>query len=104
MSQVVENLASFLTGQRAYFRQADTPGIFVDLDGRIRRRLRLLQLKQWNGGTTTHRELRERGLWHNTGAGVARGLRRWSHNARLLSNVAFPTHYYDELDIPRLAP
>jgi group II intron reverse transcriptase/maturase len=103
LAQVVEQLTRYLTGWRAYFRQADTPGIFGDLDGWIRRRLRMLQLKQWKRGTTAFRELRARGASHDTAVGIARSLRRWWHNAQLLSNVAFPTRYFDELGLPRLA-
>jgi group II intron reverse transcriptase/maturase len=102
--QVVRELSSYLTGWRAYFRQADTPGIFRDLDGWIRRRLRMLQLKQWKRGTTAFRELRALGVAFDTAVGVARSLRRWWHNAQLLSNVAFPTRYFDELGVPKLAP
>ncbi len=61
LAQVVEQLSSYLTGWRAYFHQADTPGIFEDLDKWIRHRLRALQLKQWKRGTTTFRELVARG-------------------------------------------
>lgn len=102
--QVVGELSSYLTGWRAYFRQADTPGVFRDLDGWIRRRLRMLQLKQWKRGPTAFRELRSRGVSYDTAAGIARRLRRWWHNAQQLANVAFPNRYYDELGLPRLAP
>jgi len=102
--QVVEALRRFLLGWRAYFRQADTPGIFRDLDGWIRRRLRMLQLKQWKRGPTAFRELRARGVSRDTAAIIAADLRRWWHNARQLSHVAFPNRYYNELGLPRLAP
>jgi group II intron reverse transcriptase/maturase len=104
LAQVFERLSSYLAGWRTYFRLADTPRIFADLDGWIRRRLRMLQLKQWKRGTTAFRELRARGVPHDTAVGIARDLRRWWHNAQQLSNVAFPTRYFDELGLPRLAP
>jgi group II intron reverse transcriptase/maturase len=103
LSQVTQELARYLTGWRAYFRQADTPRIFGDLDGWIRRRLRQLQLKQWRHGPTAFRELRARGVPYDTAASVAHGLRRWWRNAAL-SNTAFPSRYFDELGLPRLAP
>ncbi len=104
LAQVVEELTSYLYGWRAYFGQADTPGIFRDLDGWIRRRLRMLQLKQWKRGTTAFRELRARGVSLETAARIAGNLRRWWHNAQLYINIAFPNRFYDKLGLPRLAP
>lgn len=99
--QVVEVLAKYLTGWLAYFRHAETPGIFDALDGWIRRRLRLLQLKQWKRGTTAYPALIARGVSPTSAARIARNLRRWWHNS-MLSNVAFPNRYFDDLGLPRL--
>lgn len=101
LRQVIEELASYLKGWRGYFRFAETPGVFDALDGWIRRRLRLLQLKQWKRGTTAYPALLARGVSPTSAARIARNLRRWWHNSTL-SNVAFPNHYYDELGLPRL--
>ena len=104
LTQVVEALASYLTGWRAYFRQADTPRIFADLDKWIRHRLRALQLKQWKRGTTTFRELVARGTPVDLAAKIAANTRRWWHNSATGLNVALPARYFDELGIPRLRP
>ena len=101
MCQVIEALASYLRGWHAYFRQAETPGIFDALDGWIRRRLRTLQLKQWKRGTTAYPALLARGVTPKTAGRIARNLRRWWHNS-MLANVAFPNRYFDELGLPRL--
>jgi group II intron reverse transcriptase/maturase len=104
LAQVVERLSSYLTGWRAYFRQADTPGIFEDLDKWIRHRLRALQLKQWKRGTTTYRELVARGTPVELAAKIAANTRRWWHNSAIGLNVALPTRYFDQLGVPRLRP
>lgn len=101
LSQVIEELASYLVGWRGYFHHAETPGVFDALDGWIRRRLRLLQLKQWKRGTTAYPALLARGVSPTSAARIARNLHRWWHNS-MLSNVAFPNRYYDELGLPRL--
>jgi group II intron reverse transcriptase/maturase len=101
LSQVIEELASYLVGWRGYFRHAETPGVFDALDGWIRRRLRLLQLKQWKRGTTAYPALLARGVSPTSAGRIARNLRRWWHNS-MLSNVAFPNRYYDDLGLPRL--
>ncbi len=103
MGQVVQELRSYLVGWKAYFRLADTPGIFSDLDEWIRHRLRAIHLKHWKRGTTIYRELRARGLSQHGAAKVASNGRRWWRNSALLINAAFPIRYFDELGVPRLA-
>ena len=104
LAQVVEELSSYLTGWRAYFGQAQTPWVFDRLDGWIRRRLRMLRLKQFKRGRTAYQKLRARGVEPLTAALIARDLRRWWHNSKRYSHIAFPNRFFDELGLPRLAP
>lgn len=104
VEQVAAELRSYLVGWREYFRLADTPGIFDDLDKWIRHRLRAIHLKHWKRGTAVFRELRARGLSVNAAAKVASNARRWWKNSGMLIQVAFPVSYFDQLGIPRLAP
>ena len=101
--QVVQELRSYLTGWKAYFRLADTPRIFRELDAWIRHRLRAIHLKHWKRGTTIYRELRARGLSRHGAAKVASNGRRWWRSSAMLIHVAFPIRYFDELGLPRLA-
>ena len=103
VGQVVQELRSYLVGWKAYFRLADTPRIFSDLDQWIRHRLRAIHLKHWKRGRTIYRELRIRGLSHVGARRVAANARRWWRNSGMLINVAFPIRYFDELGVPRLA-
>jgi len=102
--QVARELGAYLRGWREYFKLADTPGIFADLEGWIHRRLRAMQLKQWKRGRATLRELRARGLpeWlAQKGAGHAR---RWWYAAALgAMHTALPGTYFERLGVPRLA-
>lgn len=103
MRQVVQELRSYLVGWKAYFRLADTPRIFSELDEWIRHRLRAIHLKHWKRGTTIYRELRARGLSQHGAAKVASNGRRWWRSSGMLINVAFPIRYFDELGVSRLA-
>ena len=47
MERLVEELNRFLRGWLGYFRLAETPSRFEELDGWIRRRLRCFLLSQW---------------------------------------------------------
>jgi hypothetical protein len=103
IEQVAAKLRSYLVGWKEYFRLADTPGTFKELDQWIRHRLRAIHLKHWKRGTTIFRELRARGLPSATAAKVASNGRRWWRNSAMLINIAFPMSYFDHLGIPRLA-
>ena len=101
---VVAELRGYLLGWQAYFRLADTPGVFLALDQWLRRRLRVVHLKQWKRGATAFRELRARGVSQRVAAQAASHARRWwftAHHAAL--HTALPTRYFDRLGLPRLA-
>jgi group II intron reverse transcriptase/maturase len=103
MEQVGKVVGTYLRGWKEYFRLADTPKIFAELDAWIRHRLRAIQLKHWKRGKTIYRELRARGLSQVAAARVAANGRRWWKNSGMLIHLAFPIRYFDQLGIPRLA-
>jgi RNA-directed DNA polymerase len=103
LQQVASDLRSYLVGWKEYFRLADTPRIFGELDAWIRHRLRAIHLKHWKRPKTIYRELRSRGVSDLGARRVAANARRWWKNSGMLINVAFPIRYFDELGVPRLA-
>lgn len=103
LPQIAERLRVYLLGWKAYFQLAETPGVFRDLDGWIRRRLRALQLKQWKRGRTIFRELRARGASPDLAARVAGKARRWWRNSASGLHIVLPNRVFDELGVPRLA-
>jgi group II intron reverse transcriptase/maturase len=105
LTQVVTLLRSYLLGWKAYFRLADTPGIFTGVDQWLHRRLRMLILKQNKRGRTLYRTLRARGLPKRLARAAAAHCARWwamaTHGAL---KTAFPTQYFLSLGVPRLGP
>lgn len=104
LRQVIAELRSYLVGWKAYFRLADTPRIFADVDKWLHRRLRMLVLKQWKRGRTIYPEVQRRGV---SGAALwiaARYGRSWWHvAAHKALHIALPATYFDSLGVPRLA-
>jgi RNA-directed DNA polymerase len=98
--QVVKDLNVYLRGWKEYFRLADTPGTFGELDSWIRRRLRMLRLKQWKRGATCYRELTARGLSSNAAASISSCQRSyWRMAGASGMNVAFPNSYFNALGL-----
>jgi hypothetical protein len=102
LGKVAQDLRSYLLGWKAYFRLAETPRIFANLDEWIRHRLRTIQLKQWKRGRTVFRELVSRGFSPELAAQVAGNTRRWWKNAAMALHIALPNRWFDELGLPRL--
>jgi RNA-directed DNA polymerase len=102
LGEVVKQLRVYVLGWKAYFRLADTPGVWKALDEWVRHRLRAIQLKQWKRGTTAYRELLKMGATSAVAAQVAGNTRRWWRTSRLLLNSVLDLKWADQLGIPRL--
>ena len=104
LARVAAELRRYLVGWKAYFRLADTPGVFAGVDSWINRRLRALLLKQWKRGRTIYRELSRRGVSGKSVAIAARYGRSWWRVARWKAlNIGLPGAYFESLGVPRLA-
>ena len=103
LPEVVERLRRYLPGWKAYFRLAQTPRVFRELDAWLRHRLRALQLKHWRRGTTMYRELLALGASATDARRIAANSRRWWHNSRFALNRVMPIAFFDRLGLPRLS-
>jgi len=103
MAQVVEKLRRYLLGWKGYFRLAQTPRIWRSLDEWLRRRLRVLHLKQWRRGKTIYRELLKLGAKPEVAQSVAALSRRWWHNSLSAIHRVLTVAYFDRLGVPRLS-
>jgi hypothetical protein len=102
LEQVAERLRSHVLGWKAYFRLADTPRVWKELDQWIRHRTRAIQLKQWRRGKTAYRELLARQANPEVALIVASNMRRWWRNSGMLLNRVLDLSWADQLGIPRL--
>jgi group II intron reverse transcriptase/maturase len=100
---VAERLRIFMRGWKAYFRLAQTPGVWRRLDEWIRHRLRAIQLKQWGRGGTILRALTALGAKPAVADRVARNARCWWRNSGILLNAVLTIQWADQLGVPRLA-
>jgi RNA-directed DNA polymerase len=103
LQDVVDRLRPYVLGWKAYFRLAQTPGIWRELDQWLRHRLRAIQLKQWKRGSTIYRELMALGAKPETARQVAANSRRWWRNSGMLLNATLTLKWSDRLGLPRLS-
>lgn len=52
LADIIQQVNEYLTGWIGYFRLADTPSVFAELDEWLRRRMRQLVWKRWKRGKT----------------------------------------------------
>lgn len=103
MAQVVERLRPYMLGWKGYFKLAQTPGIWRQLDEWLRHRLRAIQLRHWKRGTTMHRELLKLGATPLVARRIAANSRRWWRNSAMLLNSVLTIAYFDRLGVPRMS-
>jgi RNA-directed DNA polymerase len=89
-------------GWKGYFRLAETPKVWKELDQWIRHRMRAVQIKHWRYGRTAYRELLERGARPEVALMVAGNLRRLWRNSGTPLNGVLDLSWADQLRIPRL--
>jgi hypothetical protein len=102
LEQVAERLRSYVLGWKAYFRLAETPKLWRELDQWVRHRMRAIQLKQWRRGRTAYRELLARGASPDVACMVAGNYRRLWRNSGQALNAALDLSWADQVGIPRL--
>ncbi|OKO67019.1 DNA polymerase [Bradyrhizobium sp. NAS80.1] len=103
LPDVMDRLRSYVLGWRAYFRLAQTPKVWRELDKWLRHRVRAIQLKQWKRGKTMYRELMALGAKPDVAQRVAANSRRWWRNSGMLLNAVLTLDWSDRLGLPRLS-
>jgi RNA-directed DNA polymerase len=103
LEQMIEALARYLQGWRAYFGFCQTPSVLTELDSWIRRRLRSVAWKQWKRGKRRFAELRARKVGKDLAAqtaGSPHGPWRIARSPAL--SFALPNAYFQSLGLPIL--
>lgn len=104
LQSVIAELRSYLVGWKEYFRLTEMKSIFGEFDQWIRRRLRMVQLKQWKRGPRIFRALCARGVPRNAAASAAAHAHRlWRIARHPALNIALSPREFDRLGLPRLA-
>jgi RNA-directed DNA polymerase len=103
LQKFVEEIRPVLRGWVNYFCLSEVKGIFEELDGWIRRRLRCIIWRQWKRPHTRGQNLMKRGLseeqsWRS----ATNGRGPWWNSGAAHMNLAFPKKYFDRLGLVSL--
>lgn len=103
LKTVIEELTPMLRGWTNYFRLAEAKGVFEDLDGWIRRKLRCIIWRQWKRPYTRAKSLMKRGLAKDRAWQSARnGRGPWWNSGASHMNAAFRKTFFDQLGLVSL--
>jgi len=96
LEDIIQQVNEYLMGWIGYFRLADTPSVFAELDEWLRRRLRQLVWKRWKRGRTRYRELVRVGVPPSRAACGAGGTSPWHMAATPVVNEALSNAYWQK--------
>jgi len=99
LEEIIRELNQLIVGWIGYFRLADTPSVFKELDQWLRRRLRQLAWKRWKRGRTRYRELVSLGVSRERAALGAGGKSPWRMAKSPVVHEALCNSYWRSLGL-----
>jgi RNA-directed DNA polymerase len=100
---IKEELAPLLRGWVNYFRLAEAKGVFEELDGWIRRKLRCILWRQWKRSYTRAKNLMKLGLTEERAwRSATNGHGPWWNSGASHMNEACPKKFFDALGLVSL--
>jgi hypothetical protein len=103
LEEILQGINRQIVGWVGYFRLADTPSVFQELDEWLRRRLRQLVWKRWKRGKTRYRELVKLGVPRGMAGLGAVGTSPWRMAATPVVNMALSNAYWRKQGLVSLA-
>jgi hypothetical protein len=99
----IEETTPKIRGWITYFRYSEVKGIFDELDGWLRRKLRRNLWKQWKRPRTRAKKLMRRGLSkEHAWKSATNGRGPWWNAGAAHMHIALPKSYFDKLGLVSL--
>lgn len=93
---VIKELNPVLRGWMNYYRVANIKGFVRDLMSWIRRRLRMVKMKQWKTYKAMHKEMRKLGI---KGNGLKMAVAKWKNSNVHIIHQILPNQYFEDLGL-----
>ncbi len=94
LEDVIQEINRYTMGWIGYYRLANTPSVYEDLDSWIRRRLRQMIWKRWKRGITRYREMVKLGVPRGRAGQEAVGKSPWHMAKTPVVNEALSNNYF----------
>ena len=96
LEEVIKELNPVLRGWMNYYRAASIKGLAQSLMEWIRRRLRMIRMKQWKTYKKMHKEMRKRGI---KGNGLKMAVTKWKNSNVHIIHMLMPNQYFKDLNL-----
>ena len=101
LGKTIGILSRYLRGWINYYRVANIKGFIRDNMRWIRRRLRMIRMKQWKTWKAMHKEMRRLGYGKGTEERMA--VTRWKNSKVHIIHQLMPNSFFDDLGLINLA-
>lgn len=96
LENIISELNPVLRGWINYYRIANIKGLTRDLMGWLRRRLRMVKMKQWKTYKAMHKEMRKLGI---RGNGLKMAVTKWKNSNVHIIHQILPNKYFEDLGL-----
>jgi len=96
LEEVIEELNPVLRGWMNYYRIANIKKLAERIMGWIRRRLRMVKMKQWKSHKAMHKEMRKLGIKGNE---LKMAVTKWKNSKVHIIHQILPNKYFEDLSL-----
>jgi len=96
LENIIKELNPVLRGWMNYYRVANIKGFIRDFMGWLRRRLRMVKMKQWKTYKAMHKEMRKLGI---KGNGLKMVVTKWKNSNVHIIHQILPNQYFEDLGL-----
>jgi len=96
LEDIIKDLNPVLRGWINYYRVANIKSLIKDLMGWIRRRLRMIKLRQWKSYKAMHKEMRKQGI---KGNGERMAMNKWKNSNVHIVHMLLPNKLFESLGL-----
>lgn len=96
LENIIKELNPILRGWINYYRIANIKSLTQDLMGWLRRRLRMIKMKQWKTYKAMHKEMRKLGI---KGNGIKMAVNKWKNSNVHIIHQILPNKYLEDLGL-----
>lgn len=96
LESIIRELNPVLRGWMNYYRVANIKGLTRDLMAWLRRRLRMVKMKQWKTYKAMHKEMRKLGI---KGNGLKMAVTKWKNSNVYIIHQILPNKYFENLGL-----